>query len=355
MAETEKDQKTHDPTDKRLEDARRKGDIAMAPEAKHAAMFVAALVVVGGAGVYTVQGLGSVLVRLWGSADDYRLEAEGAQDFATGLLAHLATGLLPILGMLFAFALLGGLLQGRPTIAWERIKPKWSKLNPFSGLGRMFGKQAMVEFLKTLAKMTMVCGMAAYVLWPRAVGIEAMVGAEPGAIGAAAMELVSALLKTIAMLVAALALFDIVWQRQAYIKKMRMSLQEIKDEHKESEGDPKIKGKIRQLQMQRARSRMMTAVPDASVVIANPTHYAVALKYDHGAMAAPVVVAKGVDSLALKIREIAEAAGVPVVENVPLARALYASAELDRPIPTQHYAAVAEVISYVMKLAKRRG
>jgi len=138
------------------------------------------------------------------------------------------------------------------------------------------------------------------------------------------------------------------------MKRMRMSLQEIKDEHKESDGDPKIKAKIRQMQMQKAKRRMMAAVPKASVIITNPTHYAVALKYDHGAMAAPVVVAKGVDALALKIREVATASGVPIVENRPLARALYASADLDKPIPTEHYAAVAEVISYVLRLARQR-
>ena len=133
-----------------------------------------------------------------------------------------------------------------------------------------------------------------------------------------------------------------------------MSLQEVKDEYKDSEGDPKIKAKIRGIQMQRAKGRMMANVPKASVVITNPTHYAVALQYDHGAMAAPVVVAKGVDALALKIREIAGEHGIPLVENRPLARALYASAEIDQPIPVEHYAAVAEVISYVLRIARKR-
>tara|TARA_B100000678_G_scaffold289734_1_gene300981 strand:+ start:125 stop:529 length:405 start_codon:yes stop_codon:yes gene_type:complete len=133
-----------------------------------------------------------------------------------------------------------------------------------------------------------------------------------------------------------------------------MSRQEVKDEHKQQEGDPQIKAKIRQIGMQRSRRRMMAAVPKASVVITNPTHFAIALQYDHGAMAAPVVVAKGTDAVALKIREIATGAGVPLVENRPLARALYASADIDRPIPVEHYAAVAEIISYVMKLAREK-
>ena len=190
------------------------------------------------------------------------------------------------------------------------------------------------------------------VIWPRAVGLNQLVGADPVAIGTAAGGMILDMVKAVAMLVAALALFDFVYQRRSWFNKMKMSLQEIKDEHKQSEGDPKIKAKIRQIGIQRSRKRMMAAVPDASVIITNPTHYAIALKYDHGAMGAPVVVAKGVDAIALKIREIAAANNVPMVENRPLARALYASAEIDRPIPTEHYAAVAEVIGYVMSLAR---
>jgi flagellar biosynthesis protein FlhB len=202
--------------------------------------------------------------------------------------------------------------------------------------------------------MTGVIVIATNVIWPKIVGLDQLVGADPAAVTAAAVGVVLAMIKAVAILVAALAIFDFVYQRWSFTNRMKMSLQEIKDEHKEQDGDPLIKSKIRAIQMQRARSRMMSAVPDASVIITNPTHYAVALKYDHGAMAAPIVVAKGVDAIAAKIREIATANGVPIVENVALARALYASAELDRPIPTEHFAAVAEIISYVLRLARGR-
>ncbi len=175
------------------------------------------------------------------------------------------------------------------------------------------------------------------------------------AIGTIAGGIVAQLIRSVAILVGAIALFDFVWQRRSWMGKMRMSLQEIKDEHKQQEGDPKIKAKIRAIGMQRARRRMMAAVPGASVVITNPTHYAVALRYDHGKGAAPIVVAKGTDAVALRIREVATAAGVPLVENRPLARALHASAEIDRAIPAEHYAAVAEVIGYVLRLARERG
>lgn len=350
----DQEDKTHDPTDKKLEDARKRGDVPMAPEMRHAAMFVAALVVMGGLGTMTMQAMGAMFIRLWGGAEDFRFTPDGAQDFATGLMGAIASALAPILAAMFAFAVLGGLLQGRPMIAWTRIAPKWSKLNPATGLVRTFSKQALVEFAKTFAKLCLVVGIATTVAWPHASGIDRLVGADLQSAGAAASDIVMAMLRPIAMLVGALALFDFVWQRRAFIKKMRMSLQEIKDEHKQSEGDPKIKGKIRAMQMQRARSRMMANVPKASVVITNPTHYAVALQYDHGVMAAPVVVAKGVDAVALKIREIATANNIPLVENRPLARALYASAEIDHPIPVEHYSAVAEIISYVLKIAKGR-
>ena len=352
--DNDQDDKTHDPTDKKLEDARAKGDVPMAPEMKHAAIFIAMLVVMGGLGSYTLELMGNLFVRLWGSADDFRMEPQGAESFATGLMSAVATALLPILATLFGIALLGGVLQGRPMLSWSRVAPKWSKLNPASGAKRMFGKQALTEYFKTLAKLSLVGGVAAYLAWPHAATIDSMVGADLQEVGGAAHDIVHTMLRPIAMLVGALALFDFVWQRRAFLKRMRMSLQEIKDEHKESEGDPHIKGKIRQVQMQRARGRMMQNVPKASVVITNPTHYAVALQYDHGAMAAPVVVAKGVDAVALKIREIATANNIPLVENRPLARALYASAELERPIPVEHYAAVAEVISYVLKIAKKK-
>lgn len=351
----DQDQKTQDPSAKRLEESRAKGEVAMAPETKQAAMFVAALVVTGGLGAYTISRLAGTLVSLWGRADDFRIEPEGAQAFITGVFGQVASAMLPVLGTLFGFALLGGLLQGRPTLAWARLTPKWSKLSPIAGFKRMFGKQALVEFAKTLAKMLVVGGIAAGVAWPKLAGIDRLVGIEPFAVGAAAQEIVHAILNSVAMLIGALALFDILWQRRAFLGRMRMTLQEVKDEHKESDGDPKIKAKIRGIQMQRARRRMMAAVPRASVIITNPTHYAVALRYDHGTSGAPMVVAKGVDAVALRIREVAAAAGVPIVENRALARALYASAEIDRAIPVEHYAAVAEIISYVLRLARQRG
>jgi len=348
------DQKTHDPTDKKLSDARAKGDVPMSGEMRHAVMFVAAIIVAGGMGSWTLARVGPLLVRLWGGADDYPLDPDGAQHFATGILAAVAGAMAPLLALLLGFALLILLVQGRPTLSWSRLTPKFSKLSPVAGFGRIFGKRALVEFAKTLAKFAVVITIATMVTAPRLVGLDQLIDAEPRAIAQAAGALVLHMIQSVAILVGCIAAFDFIYQRHAFLQRMKMSFQEVKDEHKQSEGDPKIKAKIRSIGIQRSRRRMMAAVPGASVVVTNPTHYAIALKYDHGAMAAPVVVAMGVDAVALRIRAVAAEAGVPIVESPPLARALYASATIDRPIPTEHFKAVAEIIGYVMRLAKRR-
>lgn len=354
MAESEKDQRTEDPTAKRLEDARQRGEVAMSPEMRHAAMMVGALVVTGGLGASVFASLGTMIVRLWGNADDFRLTPEGTQNLITGLAKYFVWSLLPVFGVLIVCALGIGFLQGRFVISWTRLAPKWSKFNPVKGLGRIYGKRAFVEFGKTLAKFMGIALVVFTVLSPRIIGLDQLVGYTPGAIAHAASTLVFEAVRAAAIAVMLLAMADFFYQRRSFFQRMRMTLQEVKDEYKQNEGDPKIKGKIRQIQMQRSRQRMMAAVPTASVIVTNPTHYAVALKYDHGQMAAPLVVAKGVDAIALRIREIAAEAGVPIVESPPLARALFASVEIDRPIPIEHYAAVAEIIGYVMRLARRK-
>lgn len=349
----DKDQKKHDPTAKRIADARRRGDTPIAPEMRNAAFFVAMLVILGGTGIAAFSRVATLAAEIWGGADTFRLDPGDAQALVTGVARHLALTFTPLFGTLIAFALLGGMLHGMPTIAWSRVAPRWNKLSPVAGLKRLMGMAALIGFAKTLAKLSVILIVTALTLRPHVAGLDGLIGADARSTGAAAGGLVLLLVKAIAVPVGALALFDLLYQRHSWSTKLKMTLQEVKDEHKDSEGDPRIKGKIREIAMKRARQRMMAAVPQASVVITNPTHYAVALRYDHGAMGAPVVVAKGIDAVALKIREIATSAGVPIVENRPLARALHATAEIDHPIPTEHYAAVAEIIGYVMRLAKR--
>jgi flagellar biosynthesis protein FlhB len=348
------DSKTQAPTGKKLDDARAKGDVPMAPEMRHAIMFTAAIVAATGMGATALSRITPLLVGMWSQADDLRLQPDNAQYLAAEVMAAAARAIAPLIAMLVIFALLTGFSQGLPTLSWSRVGLKWSKLSPVAGLGRILGMSAIVEFGKTLLKLVAVITIALLVVSPKAVGLEQLIGSDPGSIGTTATAFVTAMLKAVMILVAAIALFDLLYQRFAFFKRMRMSLQEVKDEHKQSEGDPAIKGRIRSIGIQRARRRMMAAVPTASVVITNPTHYAIALKYDHGAMMAPIVVAKGADAIAFKIREVARAAGVPIVESPVLARAIFANVEIDHPIPTEHYAAVAEIIGYILKIAGRR-
>lgn len=350
----DQDQKTEEPTQRKLDEARKKGQIARSQEMRHVAMFGGALAVVAFLTGGIANSLAPLFTNLLGRADSYRLDDKGAQSLITSVFANMGLALAAPLTLLFLAAIIGGLMQGRPTLSWSRLKPQWSKLNPFSGIKRMFGMQSLVEFLKTLAKCAVVGIIGVVVVWPYGRRLEtALFGSAPDML-ALATGLVVKLLMAVVIIVTVIALADFVYQRFAFMKKMRMSRQEMKDEFKQSEGDPHVKARIRQIRLERSRKRMMANVPTADVVITNPTHFAVALKYEQFSMGAPQVVAKGVDSLALRIRAVATEHKVPIVENPPLARALYASVEVDEEIKSEHFKAVAEVISYVMKLRGQR-
>jgi flagellar biosynthetic protein FlhB len=230
------------------------------------------------------------------------------------------------------------------------MKPDFAKLSLLKGLKRMFGTEGLANLVKGLLKIAAV-GVALWtVLWPERGRLEAVMGEAPGAIAGDMIHLLIRILIAALLVIAAIAAADYGFAYFQFMRRNRMSKQEVKEEFRQTEGDPAVKAKIKQVRLERARRRMMAAVPEATVVIANPTHFAVALKYESGKMAAPVCVAKGVDALALRIRAVAEEHAVPVVENPPLARALYASVELDEAVPAEHYKAVAQVIGYVMRL-----
>jgi flagellar biosynthetic protein FlhB len=254
--------------------------------------------------------------------------------------------------MLVLAAIAGNLLQHRLVWSGESLKPKLSKISPMAGAKRVFGKQAVANFAKGLFKVVALGSVMTAILWPERHRLEAMLQFDPAAIFGAVTGLTLHLMGAVVAMLAVVAIADYFFQYRQWYERQKMSLREMKEEFKQSEGDPNIKGRIRQLRQQRMKKRMMAAVPKASVIITNPTHYSVALSYERG-MAAPVCVAKGADLIALKIREIAGKHNIPIVENVPLARALYATVEIDDEIPVEHYHAVAEIIGYVMGL--RRG
>ena len=258
---------------------------------------------------------------------------------------------IPIL-LIALFAVGGNLIQHRLVWSGEGLKPKLSKVSPAAGLKRLFSKVALMNFVKGVAKLALLGTVMGILLWPERDRLETMVTIDVAAILPLVTVFTLKMLGFVVVIMAFVAAADFFFQYRQWFERQKMSLREVKEEFKQSEGDPVIKARIRRIREGRMRKRMMAAVPEASVVIMNPTHYAIALKYDRGDNA-PVCVAKGIDTIALKIREVAEAHSIPVVENPPLARALHAAVEIDQEIPAEHYRAVAEIIGYVMRL--RRG
>jgi flagellar biosynthetic protein FlhB len=343
--------KTEDPTQKRLDDTHERGDVAKSQEVNTWFMIAGGTLVLSSFGATAGQGILAPLRGLLANAAT--LPTDGASLIALtgqiGLALFAALGVPFLLLMLAAAA--GNMVQHRPVWSAEALKPKLSKISPLAGAKRVFGKQAIANFAKGMFKIMLLGAVMLAILWPQLDRLEAMVRRDPAAVLGDSMSLTLQLLSAAVALLAVVAIADYLFQYRHWFQKQKMSLQEMKEEFKQSEGDPHIKARIRQLRMVRMRRRMMAAVPQASVVITNPTHFAVALKYERG-MSAPVCVAKGTDLIAFKIREVAAAHDIPIVENVPLARALHAAVDIDEEIPLEHYHAVAEVIGYVMRLKR---
>jgi flagellar biosynthetic protein FlhB len=344
--------KTEDPTQKRLDDAHDRGDVAKSQEINTWFVIAGATLVLS---TFSASIGGGILTPLRNLiANSWMIHADGpgllalAQSLEYALIAAIGVPLL----MLALAAIAGNMVQHQLVWSGESLKPKFSKISPGAGAKRIFGKQALANFAKGIFKLVALGAVMLAVLWPERHRLESMVRFDPAAILGATTGLTLQLMGAVVAMLAVVAIADYFFQYRQWYERQKMSLQEMKEEFKQSEGDPHIKGRIRQLRHARMKKRMMTAVPKASVIITNPTHYAVALSYERG-MPAPICVAKGVDNIALKIREIATAHDIPIVENVPLARALHATVEIDAEIPVEHYHAVAQIIGYVMGL--RRG
>jgi len=258
------------------------------------------------------------------------------------------------LAVLVIAAIAGNMIQHRLVWSGEQLKPKLSKISPLAGLKRLFSSQALANFVKGLVKLAVVGTVMTLLLWPQRNRLDGLVQTDILGSLVFTRSLALDVLGAVVAILFILAAADYLFQYRQWLERQKMSIREIKDEYKQTEGDPMIKGKIRQLRQARMRKRMMAEVPKASVVITNPTHYAIALRYERG-MEAPICVAKGIDTLALRIREVAGKHSIPVVENPPLARALHATVEIDQEVPPEHYKAVAEIISYVMKLRRSTG
>lgn len=357
MAEQDAQERTEQATPKRQEDARRKGQIPRSRDLSAAAVTLAGALALYASGHHLTGGLHALMRRSFTPDRSQLLDEAYALDwFGEAALAALWL-CAPALGVMALAAVLAPMLLGGWNFSTEALAPKFDRLDPFKGIARMFSARALVELAKALAKFAVVAVIAVAVLRHQAADLLAL-GNQP---------LVPAMAQTLRLCAQALvamtagllliAAIDVPFQLWQHARQLKMSRQEVRQEHKESEGSPEVKGRIRQLQQSLARQRMMQEVPKADVVITNPTHFAVALRYDQERMRAPVVVAKGVELVAARIRELAQEHGVTLVEAPPLARVLYRQVELNEAIPPALYVAVAQVLTYVFQLrqAQRAG
>ncbi len=350
--EQDRASKTEEPTQKRLDDARKKGDVVKSMDVAPLASLAAATGVILLGGGWMARAMTESLIPFIAHPDAIDLDGRGAN----GVMQAAVTACWPILVVLGAAAVAGAagnLLQHGLLWAPSKLAPDVSKVNPMKGFSRVFGLDAFVNFLKSLVKIGAVGLIAWLVVKPHTTELQGLPALAPGAMLPLTFEIVRALVIAILCVMAAVAGFDWFWSRQRFMARMRMTREEVKQDHKESDGDPHVKARQKQLRVQRSRQRMIQAVPKATVVVMNPTHYAVALRYEPGETAAPVCVAKGVDRLALKIREVAEEHGVTVIEDPPLARALYAAIDVDEAIPQEHYQAVAQIIGFILGEGRR--
>lgn len=348
MAESDQESKTEEPTEKKVRDALDEGKIPVSREASIFASMAALMVIQMFLISNGVQQLTPTLKNLLDDPDGFPLNnGADAQNILTVMGLEAFRFLIPLVVVLVAFGLAASLLQNAPTLVLQRIMPDPSRISPVSGWNRLFGTQGWVEFGKSLFKLASVTVVVAFVLRSsEAKAFEAMYTdpvALPEMILNIAMRIVSAICIATIVLVA----IDLAWARFHWRRELRMTKQEIKDEHKQAEGDPMVKARLRSLARDRSRQRMIASASRATLVIANPTHFAIALRYKREENAAPVVVAKGMDVIALKIREVAEKNRIPVIENKALARALYEAVQVDQVIPAEFFRPVAELIYFL--------
>lgn len=355
MAEESQDesQKTEEPTQKRLEESRNKGQVASSREINNWFMLLGGTVLVVMMAPGTLGELKALLARLLAFSSNGGLGVGGVGTLVTHTLRGVAGILVVPLGLLALLALLSSVVQHPPLFALDSIKPKLEKISPGRGLKRLFSSRSLVEFTKGIFKLLIVGTVATLVILPEFGRLTQLPHMSTDGYTSFLWTVSGRLLVAVLAVMTVIAALDFLYQKMQHTKQLRMSRQDIKDEFKQTDGDPMVKARLRQIRTERARQRMMQAVPSSTVVVTNPTHFAVALKYLHDEMEAPEVVAKGADLIAKRIREVAEENGVPLVENPPLARALYGSTKIGQTIPPEHYRAVAEVIGYVMRLKRR--
>jgi flagellar biosynthetic protein FlhB len=345
-------EKTEQPTPKRKSDARKEGQVAKSTEVNTAVVLLGGVLMLLFTGQLMFQQFVGVMREMFGKANTYEITPESITGLTWDGSGYVFKSVLPFFMVMLLFGLAASLGQVGIKITPEAMKPKWSKLNVFKGMKNLFSSKALFELVKNLLKMLIVLVVTYFVI--RGHSKEFFVLADQGV--AAILKFVADVGIELTVKVVAIMLIvagiDLMYQKYKHNKDMMMTKQEVKEEHKQVEGDPMIKARIRRLQQDMSRNRMMGAVPEADVVITNPTHYAIAVKYDGDEMEAPIVVAKGIRKMALRIKEIAKEHDIPTIENPPLARSLYKVVEVDEEIPSKFYQAIAEVLAQIYKMKK---
>lgn len=347
-------QKTEEPTPKKLQEARRKGQVPLSREVNNWVMLLVGTIVIAAMSPYMMMRLTDVMKQFFDKAHTMPAMPGGAST-VLGQTAIEIIGILSLpMAILMLAAFLAPFVQIGPLFSAESIKPKLSKISIIKGFERLFSTRSLMEFAKGIAKLALIAAVGFIIIYPYYDSMGNMIGLPLAQVLDALRVLVLRMMIGVLVVLFVVAMIDLIYQRYQHYKQMRMTRQEVKDEFKQTEGDPHVRARLRQLRVERSRQRMMQSVPQADVVITNPTHYSIALKYDPDEMNAPVCVAKGIDEVALRIREVAKENGIILYENKPLARALFEVVEIDDAIPTEHYQAVAEIISFVFKQKGRQ-
>ncbi len=350
MADGPGGERTEKATPKKRRDQRKKGNVFTSKDVATLLSFLIGFYGLKFLFPMVYRNLKAYLLRYFGyMASAEELPMGTLQSIGLDTMITIAIVALPFLFLMSAIGVVGTGVQTRFLFTMESVKPKFSKLNPINGIKNLFSLKSIVELLKNLIKISILLIFLYNIIRGDLLSIARTIDMDLKVSTAYMLDVIMKIVFQLALAFAALAAFDFLYQRWDYERQLKMTKQEVKEEYKQTEGDPQIKGKIREVQRQRARSRMMQAVPEADVVIRNPTHYAVALRYDIDKDNAPVVVAKGQDELALRIVRVAEENDVHVVENKPLARAIYASTPLNGEIPQEYYGTVAEILVYVFR------
>ncbi|MFN7038235.1 MAG: flagellar biosynthesis protein FlhB [Alphaproteobacteria bacterium] len=355
MAEDDDDsQKTEEPSERRLEEAKEKGQGYNSREVGH---FLMLLILTASIGIFAPRIFRDLTYYLSTFLENSHQIKVDEGNLSRVLISSFTNGYLVILVPIIA-TIIGGVIgnyiqHGEFRVSAEPLIPKMDKISLIKGFGKIFSMNSLVEFVKNIIKLILI-GVVCYLsIAPNLKHLKLLHEYSIASFMSFLFNITNNMLVKVCIVMGFLAAVDYVYQRFAFYKSMRMSKQDLKDEYKQTEGSPEVKARLRGLRLEKSRKRMMSEVPKADVVITNPTHFAVALKYELGSMAAPTVIAKGKDLIALKIREIAQKNKIPVIENPPLARLLFKVVDIDKEIPVEHYKAVAEVINYVYRLKKK--